>query len=592
MQTLLIEVDGRVLRIDRDGVIKIGRSIDADVVLTAGSVSRAHAELRPTATGWEVADIGSALGTFIDGERVTRKPLAGATTVQCGPDADGSTLVVTPESQASPELFAPSMPPAPAPAPPSGSWPQAGGPPGPPPPTDQPDPTGQFGPPPTGAPASTEPPPGQFGPPGTSGPPGPPGPPSQVGPPSQGPPQAGFEQTAIFAKPMPGFGPGAQPPRSGPDLLIVAEGREHRYRHPAQISIGRRPDCTVVISDPACSRVHGHVSAVPGGWVFTNASGEGTFIEGRRIENHPFDDSTKMRLGHPVAGPELSLVPILSAEEEERRFARKRLNRRLKMVGIAAAVLVLVAGTITTAVLLRGGDDSNGPTVDRLTATELDDAKAATVQILAETTLRTGEPVEYSGSGSIIRADGLILTNAHVAQPTAEGLIEQYGDEGLEDPEYLLIALTEGTGDTPADPAYRARVVNADGDLDAAVIEIYADEDGNELEETPDLPTLPIGDSDNLRTGDDITVLGFPGISESAAVSITKGVISTFIEDRSEIDTDARIAPGNSGGAAINNKAELIGIPSALFSQEGNPVVSGRIRPINTVDALIADAEE
>ncbi len=82
---------------------------------------------------------------------------------------------------------------------------------------------------------------------------------------------------------------------------------------------------------------------------------------------------------------------------------------------------------------------------------------------------------------------------------------------------------------------------------------------------------MPLGDSDELRSGDDVTVLGFPGISESVRISVTTGVISTFVDrddlgERSEIDTDARIAPGNSGGAAVNNDAELIGIPTALFA--------------------------
>src|SRR5690606_19884035 len=132
-------------------------------------------------------------------------------------------------------------------------------------------------------------------------------------------------------------------------------------------------------------------------------------------------------------------------------------------------------------------------------------------------------------SGSIISSDGLILTNAHVAAPEAEGLAEQYADdEQILDPAYVLVALTQGD-DRPAAPEYRARVVQADGYLDAAVIEIYADEQGNELDEPLDLPTMPIGDSDELRTGDDVTVLGFPGISQSGAVTITKGVSSTFL---------------------------------------------------------------
>ena len=236
-------------------------------------------------------------------------------------------------------------------------------------------------------------------------------------------------------------------------------------------------------------------------------------------------------------------------------------------------------------------------TMEVLTDAELESAKAATVRLSADTTDADGVPVSYSGSGSIISADGLILTNAHVAEPEAEGLAEQYAeDDQILNPDYVLVALTKGD-DRPADPEYRARVVEADGHLDAAVIEIYADEDGNELDEELQLPTMPVGDSDDLRTGDDVTVLGFPGISQSGAVTITKGVISTFIPSdefgsRSEIDTDTRIAPGNSGGAAINNDAEIIGIPSAYFGDSGVPIVSGRIRPVNLVIDLINTAED
>jgi putative serine protease PepD len=388
----------------------------------------------------------------------------------------------------------------------------------------------------------------------------------------------------------------------------VAEGREFRFRHPAYLTVGRRPESDVVVTDPVCSRMHGQVTATPGGWTYTNSSQEGTFLNGRRVEQLPFRESVRLRLGHPVAGPELALVPILSAAEEEQRFARKRRNRTLVRVAAGAAALVLIGGTIATAVLLSGSDDDdpssggsgNDPagsvdSMEVLTNEELDTAKAATVRLSAETTDLTGAPVEYSGSGSIIDEQGLILTNAHVAAPEAEGLAEQYSeDDQIRNPEYLLVALTQGD-DRPADPEYRARVVEADGSLDAAVIEIYADEDGNELDEELDLPTMPIGDSDQLRTGDDVTVLGFPGISQSGAVTVTKGVVSTFIPSeeygpRSEIDTDTRIAPGNSGGAAINNDAEIIGIPSAYFS-EGTPIVSGRIRPINLVKDLIEAAE-
>ena len=70
MGTLLIEVEGRALRFDSARLIRIGRSIEADIVLTAGSVSRQHAELRPVDDGWVLVDSGSQYGTFVSGHRV------------------------------------------------------------------------------------------------------------------------------------------------------------------------------------------------------------------------------------------------------------------------------------------------------------------------------------------------------------------------------------------------------------------------------------------------------------------------------------------------------------------------------------------
>ena len=386
-------------------------------------------------------------------------------------------------------------------------------------------------------------------------------------------------------------------PRTGPDLLLVAEGREHRFRHPTPITVGRRSDCTVVIGDPACSRVHGRIDPVPGGWTYTNLSNEGTFHDGRRVTTTRFDERLGLRLGHPVAGPELTLVPILSAAEEERRIARRRLGRRLAILGGIAAALLLVAGAIGVAFLV-GRDEPvrrDGGGTDVLEA-----AKAATVKITADShslddPSSTGT---YHGSGSIIRSDGLILTNAHVAEPEAPGLAEKYGDEvRIANPDYLLISLTDGMTDTNAPAAYRARVVEADGNLDAAVVQIYAQADGKPLDGKLDLPTVPIGSSGDLRAGDSVKVLGFPAVAgDGKSITVTTGVISTVLDDpdlgpRSELDTDARIAPGNSGGMAINEDGELIGIPTSLFADEGSTVTSGRIRSIDTVKDLIEKAE-
>ncbi|WP_370247211.1 FHA domain-containing protein [Nocardioides sp.] len=536
MVPLSVTVDGRTLEFDGTRPLRVGRSIDADVLLTAGSVSRLHAELRPTPAGWVVVDAGSQYGTFVAGVRISEHLVAGPTTVQCGPEVAGSTVTLTPR------------PAVPTPE--------------------------QTSLPPEGAPGLPGMPP---------------------------PPPAPLDQTQILAVAGPPGHTGAPMPRSGPDLLVIAGGREYRYRHPATLRIGRAPENDIVIEDPVCSRQHGQITAMPGAWVYTNGSAEGSFDDGRRVASTRFDERLDLRLGHPVAGPAVSLVPILSAAEEERRFARRRRRRARAATGGVLGVLVLVVGIVVVATRV-GGDEPAPPAADDslavLTRDELDRAKAATVLLLAETEDSFGGTVQYSGSGSMITPHGLILTNAHVAAPSSPGLAEYYSeDEQIADPDYLLVALT-GSDDAPAEPEYRARPVAADGVTDVAVMQIYATADGTEIEpDDLDLPTMPLGDSDEMSSGEDITILGFPGISESARITVTTGVVSTFIDrpdlgERSEIDTDARIAPGNSGGAAINNDAEIIGIPSAYFSSGDSPIVSGRVRPINFVRDFIDAAEE
>ncbi|MBM7515752.1 FHA domain-containing protein [Nocardioides nitrophenolicus] len=591
MSALVIEVEGRVLRLEGQPVYRIGRAIEADVVLTAGSVSRQHAELHATEYGWVLVDRGSQFGTYVDDERVTEYPIERRIAVRCGPPAPGSTLAIIPAEEydvAAATPVAPAPPPAtPAePAAPAYVVNEATRPPYPvaPPPASPPPATPPMGVPMPSAPSWAPPPPG-------SRPAAAPGLPPAI---------SGNDATQILAMPRPSGPPGAAPaPRSGPDLLLIAEGREHRFRHPTPITVGRRSDCTVVIGDPACSRVHGRIDPVPGGWTYTNLSNEGTFHDGRRVATTRFDERLGLRLGHPVAGPELTLVPILSAAEEERRIARRRLRKRLAVIGGVAAALLLVVGVVGVA-FLAGRDEPSRPRGGGGTDV-LEAAKAATVKITAESHLiddpsNTGT---YHGSGSIIRSDGLILTNAHVAAPESPGLAQKYGDEvRIADPDYLLISLTDGMTDTNAPAAYRARVVEADGNLDVAVVQIYADENGGPIDGNLDLPTVPIGSSGDLRAGDNVTVLGFPAVAgDGESITVTTGVISTVLNDpdlgpRSELDTDARIAPGNSGGMAINEDGQLIGIPTSLFAAEGSTVTSGRIRSIDVVKDLIEKAED
>lgn len=221
----------------------------------------------------------------------------------------------------------------------------------------------------------------------------------------------------------------------------------------------------------------------------------------------------------------------------------------------------------------------------------LERAKRATVRLsLLDGTGR--------GSGTVVSPDGLLLTNAHVAAPQAPGLAFHYSDPATEpDPGVMLVSVSP-PGDGPAVPAYRARVVVADGYLDLAVLQVEALADGSPLPTDLVLDAIPVGDSDALRTGQRLTVLGFPTIAAGGtSQSVTIGEVATFVTDpadrvvdpRWEIDTSARIARGNSGGAAVSERGELVGVPSAS-SRQGE--YTGRIRPVKLAAALLAAAAD
>ncbi len=190
----------------------------------------------------------------------------------------------------------------------------------------------------------------------------------------------------------------------------------------------------------------------------------------------------------------------------------------------------------------------------------------AVVQIIAMVNLDGNIQPGWSGSGSIISPDGLILTNAHVVLSDAYYEVD-----------HLIIALTVAQ-DTPAQAAYLAEVVQADAALDLAILRISKDLNNNPVDPSNlNLPTVPLGDSDQLQLGDTLTILGYPGIGGDT-ITLTRGEVSGFTADRlygnrGFIKTSATIAGGNSGGMATNSRNELVGVPTQVgYGGEGEIV--------------------
>ena len=170
------------------------------------------------------------------------------------------------------------------------------------------------------------------------------------------------------------------------------------------------------------------------------------------------------------------------------------------------------------------------------------------------------------GSGVIISADGYIVTNNHV----------------VEDATKLKVKLNDGR-------LFDAELVGTDPTTDIALIKI-----GGE-----DLPTLPFGNSDDLRLGEWVLAIGSPFDLQS---TITAGIVSAKARDlgvipneariESFIQTDAAVNPGNSGGALVNTRGELVGINTVIKSSTGSYVGYSFAVPETIVRKVVVDLKE
>ncbi|MEM7131473.1 MAG: serine protease [Chloroflexota bacterium] len=178
----------------------------------------------------------------------------------------------------------------------------------------------------------------------------------------------------------------------------------------------------------------------------------------------------------------------------------------------------------------------------------------------------------WTGSGTIVHPQGVILTNCHVANPRAMGMPSPPADK-------LAIAITERSDEPPV-LTYIAEIVVQSPEMDLAVLRIASRMDGKSVHRL-NLPAVPIGDSDSLELGDVMSIFGYPGIG-GETVTFTSGSVSGFTQQRDVtsgrawIKTDATIAGGNSGGTSVNNQGYLVGIPTQAAAGTGISPVDAR----------------
>ena len=165
-----------------------------------------------------------------------------------------------------------------------------------------------------------------------------------------------------------------------------------------------------------------------------------------------------------------------------------------------------------------------------------------------------------SGSGVIISEDGFIVTNNHVIQNANE----------------LEVTLNDNK-------TYKAKVVGTDSKMDLALLKIEANEK---------LPFAIFGDSDEIKVGEWVLAVGNP---YNLTSTVTAGIVSAKARDltntgiQSFIQTDAAVNPGNSGGALVNTRGELIGINTMISSQTGSYVGYSFAVPSNITRKIVED---
>ena len=173
------------------------------------------------------------------------------------------------------------------------------------------------------------------------------------------------------------------------------------------------------------------------------------------------------------------------------------------------------------------------------------------------------------GSGVIISKDGYIVTNNHV----------------VEDADEITVKLND-------ERELKGRVIGTDPDTDLALLKIEGD----------DFPTLPVGDSDALKVGEWVLAVGNPF---SLSSTVTAGIVSAKARNigssasngqaatiQSFIQTDAAINQGNSGGALVNARGELVGINAMLYSPTGTYSGYGFAIPTSIMKKVVSDLKQ
>jgi S1-C subfamily serine protease len=312
------------------------------------------------------------------------------------------------------------------------------------------------------------------------------------------------------------------------------------------ITVGSAPDCGLVLDDRGVAARHLHLTALPSGALLLNDLDleRGVWVDDERVtcavlrgDEHVRVGDTVLEVQVPERGPEpiardAPIVRTATPSMLERVRLRRSVHRATILAGAALVAALLVGVGFLTGVLGGGSTDAQ-------VASVVARATASTVLVQAQ----DGDRRTANGTGWVLDAKtGLVVTNAHVLNA---------GD-----------SFTVGVGDS----LRLGSVVGVSACEDLAVLRV---------DDASGMRTLPLGTQRDLRQGQSVVAVGFPGnASLSDSLTSTVGVVSVVRNEYREpaldvphlsdvVQTDAAINPGNSGGPLLTLDGRLVGVNSA-----------------------------
>ena len=205
-----------------------------------------------------------------------------------------------------------------------------------------------------------------------------------------------------------------------------------------------------------------------------------------------------------------------------------QMKSRAIALGVISAILVSIPsfGKVTAAVAAPKDFEPE----EKITMEVYRSANPAVVTIKTTTS---------TGSGSIITPEGLVITNEHVIRDAKNGNVQIINTEGK---------------------TYNGQVLTVDRKNDLALVRILSSNISSDR-----FPTLSFADRDRILVGQKVFAIGSPfGLSGT----LTTGILSRVAQN-GDLQTDARLNPGNSGGPLLNSRSEIIGVNRAIFSPDG-----------------------